>query len=234
MKSQEVKMNRRKFLKAVGTSVGVAATGSVLAACAAPAAAPAAKPAEGATAAPAAAAGAAGGKLEIFSWWTNGGEVDGLNAMYAIYKAKYPGVEIINAAIAGGSGAGGNAKAVLKTRMLGGDPPDSFQVHLGRELIDTHVVADKMEGLGDFYKSEGLDKAFPQGVIDLASDKGVPYSVPVNIHRSNVIWFNKTLFAKAGVDKAPATWDDYFAIADKLKEHRPIYYRLNFGLYTTV
>ena len=216
MKSSNIQMNRRKFLRAIGTSVGVATTGSILAACVAPAAAPAA-PAAGATTAPAAAPAAAGGKIEIFSWWTNGGEVDGLNAMYAIYKAKYPGVEIINAAIAGGSGAGGNAKAVLKTRMLGGDPPDSFQVHLGRELIDTHVVADRMEGLSDFYKSEGLDKAFPQGVIDLASDKGVPYSVPVNIHRSNVIWFNKTLFAQVGADKAPATWDEYFAIADKLK-----------------
>ena len=204
MKSQEVKFNRRKFLKAVGTSVGVAATGSFLAACAAPAAAPAAP-------------AAAGGKLEIFSWWTAGGEVDGLNALYDIYKKKYPGVEIINAAIAGGSGAGGNAKAVLKTRMLGGDPPDSFQVHLGRELVDTHVVADKMESLSDLFKSEGWNEAFPQGVIDLSGDKGQPYSVPVNIHRSNVIWFNKKLFAEVGADKAPATWDEYFAIADKLK-----------------
>ena len=72
-------------------------------------------------------------------------------------------------------------------------------------LPNHRVVADRMEGLSDFYKSEGLDKAFPQGVIDLASDKGVPYSVPVNIHRSNVIWFNKSLFAQVGADKAPAT-----------------------------
>src|SRR5687767_14908847 len=34
-----------------------------------------------ATAAPAA---GAGGKLEIFSWWTNGGEQEGLNAMFDI------------------------------------------------------------------------------------------------------------------------------------------------------
>ena len=207
-------LTRRQLLRM--SAIGGA--GALLAACApaAPAAAPA-KPADAAKPADSAAPAGGSGKLEIFSWWTNGGEVDGLNAMYDIYKKKYPGVEIINAAIAGGSGAGGNAKAVLKTRMLGGDPPDSFQVHLGRELIDTHVVADRMEGLADFYKSEGLNEAFPKGVIDLASDKGVPYSVPVNIHRSNVIWFNKKLFAEAGVDKAPATWDEYFAIAEKLK-----------------
>ena len=204
------KITRRQSLKLLG----MGAAGAALAACAPPAA-PAA-PAAGATSAPAA-AGAATGKLEIFSWWTSGGEVEGLNALYAIYKKQNPGVEIINAAIAGGSGAGGNAKAVLKTRMLGGDPPDSFQVHLGRELIDTHVVADRMEPLTDFFKSEGLNDAFPKGVIDLASDKGVPYSVPVNIHRSNVFWFNKTLFSKAGLDKAPTTWDEYFDMAEKLK-----------------
>jgi glucose/mannose transport system substrate-binding protein len=196
-------LSRRRFLKTIAGGVGTVAAGSLLAACG------------GATPAPGGAAGT--GKLEIFSWWTNGGEVEGLNAIYDIYKKQYPSVEIINAAIAGGSGAGGNAKAVLKTRMLGGDPPDSFQVHLGRELIDTHVVANRMEPLSDLFKAEGWNDAFPAGVIELAGDKGVPYSVPVNIHRSNVMWYNKKLFADAGVDKAPTTWDEYWAAAEKCK-----------------
>jgi glucose/mannose transport system substrate-binding protein len=210
MTQTNTKMNRRGFLKAAAGAATVAGGSALLAACGAPEATPAAPAASGGAA-------AATGKLEIFSWWTNGGEVDGLNALYDIYKKKYPSVEIINAAIAGGSGAGGNAKAVLKTRMLGGDPPDSFQVHLGRELIDTHVVADRMEGLNDLFKSEGWDQAFPKGVIDLASDNGQAYSVPVNIHRSNVMWYNKKLLADGGVEKPPTTWDEYFAAADKLK-----------------
>ncbi|MEJ2207591.1 MAG: carbohydrate ABC transporter substrate-binding protein, partial [Anaerolineae bacterium] len=76
-----------------------------------------------------------GGELEIFSWWTAGGEADGLNAMYEVFSSDYPQVEIINATVAGG--AGSNAKAVLATRMQAGDPPDSFQVHAGHELIDS-------------------------------------------------------------------------------------------------
>ena len=60
------------------------------------------------------------GKLEIFSWWTAGGEAEALNAVFAIYHARYPAVQIVNATVAGGAGT--NAKAVLKTRMLGGDP----------------------------------------------------------------------------------------------------------------
>lgn len=159
---------------------------------------------------------ASGGRLEIFSWWTSPGEVEALDALYKVYKDKYPSVEIINAAISGGAGAGGNAKAALKTRMLGNDPPDSFQVHLGRELIDTHVVANKMDPLDDIYKSEGWDKVFPKGVIDIASNDNKIWSVPVNIHRSNVLWYNKKLLADNGIS-APATFDEFFAAGDKLK-----------------
>ena len=81
--------------------------------------------------------------LEIFSWWTAGGEAEGLDAMIKVFETRYPGIELINATVAGGAGT--NAKAVLATRMQGGNPPDTFQVHAGHELIDTWVVSDFME-----------------------------------------------------------------------------------------
>ncbi|MBA3063271.1 MAG: carbohydrate ABC transporter substrate-binding protein, partial [Atribacteria sp.] len=107
------------------------------------------------------------GTLEINSWWTAGGEAEGLNALFEIYNAKYPDVEVINATVAGGAGA--HAKAVFKTRMLGGDPPDTFQVHAGHELIDTWVVPGYMQPLTDIYKSEGWTETMPQGVLDIVS-----------------------------------------------------------------
>lgn len=42
------------------------------------------------------------GKIEIFSWWTAGGEAEGLQALFDIYSKLYPDVEIINATVAGG------------------------------------------------------------------------------------------------------------------------------------
>lgn len=186
----------------------------LLAACTAPAAVPAAE----APAAPAA-TGSEGGReaLEIFSWWTAGGEVEALNALYKIFEAKYPGVEIQNAALAGGAGQGGNMKALLETRMMGGEPPDSFQVHLGRELIDSHVVPDRMEPLDEFYTAEGLNDVFPPDLVAIASYEGKPYSVPVNIHRSNVLWYRPSKLEAVGVTAPPKTWDEFFAVADKLK-----------------
>jgi glucose/mannose transport system substrate-binding protein len=144
--------------------------------------------------------------------------VEALNAVYDIFSQKYPGVEVQNAALAGGQGQGGNMKALLETRMMGGEPPDSFQVHLGRELIDSHVIADRMEPLDWLYEEEGLYDVFPEDVIEIASYEGKPYSVPVNIHRSNVLWYRPSRLEAVGVTEPPKTWDEFFEVAEKLKE----------------
>jgi glucose/mannose transport system substrate-binding protein len=157
---------------------------------------------------------AGSGKLEIFSWWTAGGEADGLAEMFKIYSGKYPDVEVVNATVAGG--AGSNAKAVLATRMNAGDPPDSFQVHAGHELIDSWVKADKMEPVTSIFKDNGWMDKYPQGVIDILSYDGEIWSVPVNIHRSNVLWYNSKILADNGLT-APTSFDEFFAAADKLQ-----------------
>ncbi len=154
------------------------------------------------------------GKLEIFSWWTAGGEAEGLNALFNIYHKLYPDVKIINATVAGGAGT--NAKAVLKTRMLGGDPPDSFQVHAGHELIDTWVKTGFMEPVTFLYKEEGWDKVMPPGILNIVKYKGDYWSVPVNIHRANVLWYSKAVFEKYNITP-PKTFDDFFAVCEKLK-----------------
>lgn len=154
------------------------------------------------------------GELEIFSWWA-GDEGPALEALIDVYKSKHPGVEVINATVTGGSGV--NAKAVLKTRMLGGNPPDSFQVHAGQELIGTWVMADRMEDLTPLFKEQGWMDVFPEGLIKLiGTDKGI-WSVPVNIHRSNVMWYIPSKLKEWGIE-APKTWDDFFKVAPMLKE----------------
>jgi glucose/mannose transport system substrate-binding protein len=158
----------------------------------------------------------AAGKLEIFSWWTAPGEVEALDALYAVFKQQNPDVDIVNAALAGGTGAGGNMKAVLQTRMLAGQPPDSFQVHLGHELIDSHVKAGRMEPIDSLYSSEGWSAAFPPGLLELSQADGHQWSVPVNIHRSNVLWINKDSLGSSGKAQ-PTTFDEFFAFADALK-----------------
>src|SRR3990172_713012 len=98
------------------------------------------------------------------------------------------------AGLAYGCGGGAQAPQVLTTRMLGNDPPGSFQVHMGHELTDTWVTTNYMEPLDFLFTQEGWSEVFPQGVLDIISHEGKPYSVPVNIHRANVLWYNKQVF----------------------------------------
>lgn len=152
--------------------------------------------------------------MEIFSWWTGAGEEDGLKALIKLFEEKYPDVPIENAAVAGGAGT--NAKAVLASRMQGNDPPATFQIHGGAELNEGWVKADKMEPIDDLYEKEGLKDKFPQDLIDMVTKDGKIYSVPVNIHRGNVLWYNKKVFEENGL-QAPTTFDEFFEVADKLK-----------------
>src|SRR5256886_7433403 len=155
------------------------------------------------------------GKLEIFSWWTGPGEKDGLAEMFKIYKNKYPSVTITNSAVAGG--AGSTAKAVLATRMQGGNPPDSFQVHAGQELISSWVKASKMEPITSIWNSEGWDSKIPKDLKDIVSSNGDVWSVPVNVHRGNALWYNKKLLDSKSVTP-PQSADDMTSALSQLKE----------------
>lgn len=193
----------------------------LLAACkpATPTAAPTEAPTEVPTAAPTQVPTEAppvgpSGELEIFSWWTAGGEAEGLAAMLEVFQEQYPDVEVINATVAGGAGV--DARAVLATRMQGGDPPGSFQVHIGHELIDTYVVAGQMEPVTFLYEQEGWLDVYPQDLMDIMSHEGEIWSVPVNIHRANVLWYNKAIFEEHNLEP-PATMEEFFEVAETLK-----------------
>ncbi|MCF7915308.1 MAG: extracellular solute-binding protein [Spirochaetaceae bacterium] len=153
------------------------------------------------------------GDLEIFSWWA-GDEAPALNALIDLYNDNYPQVEVINATVTGGSGV--NAKAVLKTRMLGGDPPDSFQVHAGQELIGTWVAAERMLDLTPLFESEGWMDVIPEDLINLIGTENGIWSVPVNVHRSNVMWYIPENLEEWGVE-APQSWDEFLEIAEDLE-----------------
>ena len=154
-------------------------------------------------------------KVEVFSWWTGGGEAAGLEAMIKVFNEKNPNVEFINAAVAGGAGT--NARAVLATRLQAGDPPDSWQGHAGQELIGTYVAGNQIQPLNSLYEEEGWLAVMPETLIPLISQDGNIYSVPVNIHRANVLWYNPKVLADNGVE-VPTTMDEWFAAMDTLKE----------------
>ena len=156
----------------------------------------------------------AAGEVEVFSWWTAGGEAQGLEALVKVMDAANPDLQFVNSAVAGGAGT--NARAVLATRLSAGDPPDSWQGHAGQELIGTYVAAGEIQPLNDLYDANGWLAVMPETLIPLISQGGNIYSVPVNIHRANVMWYNPSVLAANNIS-VPSKFVDFLAAAKKLQ-----------------
>ncbi len=115
-------------------------------------------------------------------------------------------------------GGGSAARAVLQTRLAGGDVPDTWQVHPGFELMGQYVDAEYVAPITQLYKDEGWDKVFPEALVQLMTKDGEIYQVTVGVHRGNGFWYNKKLLTDNGVEiGATLTADEFLAIAEQLK-----------------
>ncbi|WP_371498711.1 ABC transporter substrate-binding protein [Kitasatospora sp. NBC_00374] len=142
------------------------------------------------------------GQLELYSWWTDGPEQNGLLALLADFKGRAPLLSCYNGAR--DSRAAADPQAELARRLAAGDPPDSFQCHAGAELADL-VAAGRLTGLDGLYRQEGWATQFPAALLPRLRSRGGYYGVPVDIHRANLLWSNPAVLARAGADPAPAT-----------------------------
>ena len=156
--------------------------------------------------------------VEVQGWWTTGGEANGFNKIIAMFNEANPDICVYNAAIAGGAGT--VAQGRIKAAVLAGLPPDTFQVHMGHELLDTYVNIEPepvLSPLDDMFATNGWNDQFPADVLSIISDaEGHPYSVPLNIHRANVLWYNKSVFTANNL-QPPTTWADFETAANTLK-----------------
>lgn len=158
--------------------------------------------------------GEASGEFEFFSWWTGGGDSEGKEALLELYQDQYPDVEVVDAAVAGGAGT--NAQAVLASRLGSGEPPDSYQRHAGAELL-SDIQDEFVEDISWLFEEEGWMEVYPEALLEQITVDGGIYSVPVNIHRSNLIWWNPDVLEEAGIDGPPGSWDEFLTQAEALE-----------------
>ena len=152
--------------------------------------------------------------LEIYHWWTSGGEKAAIDALVKVFNQKYPDVAVLQSPVAGG--AGGPMRAVMKSLVLAGEAPDAFQMHAGYEG-KPYFDAGNLDQISDLWTEQGFAAVIPKVVQDMVKFGGNYYSVPVNIHRVNVVWYNKAVLDASGIDPASLTiWDAFTAACDKL------------------
>jgi glucose/mannose transport system substrate-binding protein len=159
--------------------------------------------------------GSGGGEVEVMTWWTEGGEKAGLDALAAVFAEQYPDQSFQGTEIAGGGGS--NAKAKIMQRLQQGDPPSTFQGHAGAELLD-YISTGRLQDLTSLYEEEGWTDSFPPDLIEMITYEDAIYSVPANIHRANVVWANPNVLAENNIEPAPASIDDWINDLEKLQQ----------------
>jgi glucose/mannose transport system substrate-binding protein len=148
-----------------------------------------------------------GTTLEIFSQWTSGRDLDGLNALIGVYTSTYTNTSVTVS----------SDYAELTNRIISGNPPDGFQIHGGDELFYTWIKpGDYITPVTQLWVDQGWMNKFPQKLIDMLTYQGELYCVPLNIHRGNVIWYNKHVFSDTGLTP-PTTFAEFFSVAESLK-----------------
>jgi glucose/mannose transport system substrate-binding protein len=149
-------------------------------------------------------------QVEVLHYWTSGGEAKSIAELKQALAAK--GVAWKDFAVAGG--AGENATTALKARVISGTAPTAAQVkgpaiqEWGKEGVLANIDAVAL--------AEKWDTLLPAAVVPIMKYKGNYVAAPVNVHRVNWLWVNPAVLKKAGA-KAPATFEEFFAAADRIK-----------------
>jgi glucose/mannose transport system substrate-binding protein len=160
--------------------------------------------------------GAGDDSAVVFHWWSTREEQVALEAVLGLHHRGRPRTRVI------GVHGGGviSAKSQLNTRMIWNQPPDVFQANLGLDLLDW-VGAGKRRGsqlrsVAETLADDEWTAAFPRELIDAVSAGGQPYAVPLNIHRTNNLFYNRRLLDEHGL-APPSTLDGFFEVASRLK-----------------
>lgn len=187
----------------------------VFTACAGTLPAPAAPPAaQQPTSLPAATNAPAAAKVNI-NWWhisTKDPALSLWQKMANDYMAAHPNVNIQITVLENEA-----FKTKLTTVLQSGSPPDIFQSWGGGDM-NQQVMAGLLKDITPDLDANGgaWRSTFAPGALAVYSYQGKNYGVPWDMGMVGW-WYNKDLFAKAGIANPPTTWTEFLDDVKKLK-----------------
>jgi len=147
-------------------------------------------------------------------WWhiqsDPGPHQDANQAIADAYMAAHPNVTI-NITILENEAF----KAKLTTVMQAGEPPDLFQ-SWGGGVMNEYADAGLLRDITPEIQGEWGD-SFGAGALGVYAYNGKQYGVPWDMGMVG-FWYNKDLFAQAGIEAPPETWAELLADVQLLKD----------------
>jgi raffinose/stachyose/melibiose transport system substrate-binding protein len=108
-------------------------------------------------------------------------------------------------------------KSKLTTVMQSGEPPDIFQ-SWGGGVMNEYATAGLLRDITPELDADGgaWRNTFASGALGVYSYKGENYGVPWDMGMIG-FWYNKDLFAQAGIQAPPKTWTEFLDDVKALK-----------------
>ncbi|MGW8764127.1 extracellular solute-binding protein [Streptomyces sp. NPDC055815] len=103
----------------------------------------------------------------------------------------------------------------VKTMIQSGNVPDVLQTGGYADKVADDLLYKADEVLSESTRKNLIDSFAKAGEVD-----GTQYGIPF-VSSARAFFYNKTLFAKAGITEAPKTWDELKAAAQKIKTKVP-------------
>lgn len=148
--------------------------------------------------------------FDVVHWWTSASERAAADQLALALSAG--GLQWTDAAVPGGGGVA--AVKVLKSRVIGGDPPAAAQV-IGRTLTDWADLGLVLPLDAVAQRGRWKQALFPT-VLQVVTHRGHPIAAPLGLHRGNSLLYARRLFQKLGLAE-PRSWADLEAAAPRLR-----------------
>ena len=147
-------------------------------------------------------------------WWhinTNEPEAAFWQEIADEYMAANPGVNIEITILENEA-----FKSRLVTVMQSGEPPDLFQSWGGGVLWE-FANAGLVRNIAPELEGDWKDSFSAQAALELYGLDGEYYGVPWTWGAVG-FFYNKALFAEAGIEAPPATWEEFLGVVQQLKD----------------
>ncbi|MBB6673266.1 ABC transporter substrate-binding protein [Cohnella nanjingensis] len=151
-------------------------------------------------------------EVTLAGWGASPEEQALLQQVLDEFQAKNPNIKVKYEVIAD------QYMDVIKTRLIGNEAPDVF--YLDAFEAPGLIEKDVLEPL-DSYVTDDFDLGdFEQPMVDAFKAKdGKIYGFPKDTS-TLALFYNKKMFADAGITAPPATWDELQAVSEKLTKKK--------------
>jgi glucose/mannose transport system substrate-binding protein len=174
-------------------------------------------------------------RLEVYSWWDERREQLAFELVRNLHQSLHPNVEVVNQARL----VAGDARLRVAEITLAGAPPATFQANIGADLlrwtaVDSETGApgkNRIYDLSSLFARSKLTSVLPRVLLDALSvgTPPLPYAVPINIHRLNVLYYNTAKLAAWSPPPGHQSWLELSVLCPTEPTATPLPFKIAVG-----